>query len=146
MFVLRGSTVLLGIVSTATAVWLDYEFQGQSGTIMDIWWMYSGMIGGGMFGLFLLAWLSPRIPSWGAMTGVLVTLPVLTWGRFKHLIPDGSPYKWIDYPMHKNLTGLLAVFAVLLVGGILALAVHCGWVKPNPRFTDDEGQRDSLAE
>lgn len=131
---LRVSTVLLGIVGTGTAVAIYEIFQSEkSRTMLDLWWEYAGVAGGGMFGLFLLAWLMPRLPAWAALLGVLASLPVLAWGTFAR---DPQPgVWWADYActLDRKLVGVSGTVVLLVFGALAMLGVRAGLFQPNGR-------------
>ncbi len=134
---LRVSTVVLGILGTGLAI-LVYTIKGEkSGTIMDLWWAYAGAAGGGMFGLFLLAWLMPKLPAWGALLATVTTFPVLIWGLVARNIPDDSPWKPFECTLHGNLVGVSGTLVVLLVGGLIWAAAMAGMIRSNSRSSAD---------
>lgn len=131
IIVLRGLTITLGIIGTVAAIAIYQRYLNESGTIMRMWWTYAGVAGGGMFGLFLLAWLLPRTPNWAAAIGVLLSIPMLVWG----VIPKSY---WIERdleiwacPMHGNLVGVAGTSIIVLVGILALQAVAVGWCRPN---------------
>lgn len=132
IYILRGATIVFGVLGTAGSVLL-FELVEETSTIMDAWWQFSGIAGGGMFGLFLVAWLMPRLPAWLAAVGVVLTLPVLAWGTFARGLGDDSAWQWLECPLHKNLVGVSATLVLLLVAGAGVLAVRGGLIAGNPR-------------
>jgi SSS family solute:Na+ symporter len=131
---LRLVTALFGVLGTCTAIFMYLQFKEERARIiMDLWWQYAGTAGGGLFGLFLLAWLMPRLPAWGAALGVIITIPVLAWGTFLRNLPADSPWAWLNCPLHPNLVGISATVALLLEAGMVMLLVKLGLVAPNPR-------------
>lgn len=130
---LRLSTAWFGLLGSATAAGLYLQYAEQSRTVMDLWWQYAGTAGGGLFGLFLLAWLAPQLPSWGALAAILSTLPVLAWGTFARQIPPDSAWYGWRCPLHPFLVGVSATSAMLCVALLVCLAVRWGWVARNER-------------
>lgn len=119
ILLLRLWTIAIGAFGTGMAVFLYLSLgAGSSRTIMDVWWQYAGVAGGGMFGLFLLAWLLPRVPARFALAGVLASLPVLAWGVFCRGLAADSPWKPYECPLHPNLVGVLGTLTVLAVAGV----------------------------
>jgi SSS family solute:Na+ symporter len=130
IWTLRLSTAAMGVLGTGTAVGMYLAFKEERAkTIMDIWWQYAGTAGGGMFGLFLLAWLMPRLPAWGAALGVVSTIPVLAWGTFMR----GDKFGSLQCPLHPNLVGISATVVLLLVAGAIYAFVAAGKIEPNSR-------------
>jgi len=137
--VLRSITILLGVLGTGMAAGLFLLYgQEKSRTLMDLWWQYAGVAGGGMFGLFLLAWLTPRIPSAAALAAVLLTLPLLAWGMLARDFDGDSAWAVLECPIPKLLVGVSGTGLMLLVGGVCEMAVGLGWLQPNPRCDECE--------
>lgn len=134
IYLLRGCTILLGVIGTGVGAGLLIIYGSESRALMDMWWQYAGTAGGGLFGLFLLAWLMPQIPGWSAFYALLSTAPVLLWGTFMRRLAEDSPWKSYECPLHPNLVGVSATLVMVMVGGVFALLVRAGWFKPNPRF------------
>lgn len=112
---LRLFTILFGTLGTSMAIWMGYRDDGR--TILDVWWQYAGTAGGGLFGLFLLAWLCPRLPSWGAALAVATSVPVLTWGVFARGLQ--GPWAWLNCPFHANLIGAFATMVMVAIGLVI---------------------------
>jgi SSS family solute:Na+ symporter len=141
IWILRLSTILFGVIGTGTAVFMYVAFQEERArTIMDLWWQYAGTAGGGLFGLFLLAWLAPRLPAWGALLAVLSTIPVMAWGTFARNFASGSAWAWLECPLSPLLVGVAGTAALLVVGGSIALGVSAGLFAANPRFPSAAGR------
>ncbi len=133
ILVLRGLTISLGIVGTVAAIAIYERYMNESETIMRMWWTYAGVAGGGMFGLFLLAWLLPRTPNWVAASGVLLSIPILIWGIVpKEMLADQGLEAWAC-PLHGNLVGVTGTLIIVVIGGLGAQAVRMGWCQPNAK-------------
>jgi SSS family solute:Na+ symporter len=144
IWIARSATILLGVLGTTTAVGLFLAFgQTMSKTIIDLWWALAGAAGGGMFGLFLLAWLFPRTPSWAALVAVLLSFPVLAWGMLSkgvieklieiNIVGQDTRLFGFVFPLNDKLVGVAAMLVVLLVGAAATGCVRAGWIAPNPR-------------
>ena len=121
ILILRGFTLFNGVLGTGLAIFIYLLYLGESGALMDLWWKYAGVAGSGLFGLFLLAWLMPQIPSWGALVALLCSVPVLAWG--------------MTHPaqIHGNLVGIAGFATMLLVGLAFRQGVALGLLSPNSR-------------
>ena len=137
--ILRLFTATLGILGTGVSAWLYLSQGDASRTVMDVWWQYAGTAGGGLFGLFLLAWWAPRLPAWGAALAVIATVPVLAWGTFARKLSADSPWKPWECPLHPNLVGITGTVAMLALAGIILLGVRAGFVAANPRAGREDG-------
>jgi SSS family solute:Na+ symporter len=118
---LRIFTASTGILGTLGAVLVFMTKGEESGALMKLWWKYAGVAGAGLFGLFLLAWILPRLPSWGALVAVLSSIPVLLWGMLARSSPPSSAWSWTNCPLHPNLVGISGFLVLLLVGFIIWL-------------------------
>lgn len=122
---LRATTVLCGVGATAASLAIYREYGDRAAAMIDVWWKLAGMAGGGMFGLFLLAWLTPRLPSWAALISVAASIPVLWWGGGCPGVPrDWAARAWLDdhpYPLDGKLVGVTASLVVLGLGGVFRL-------------------------
>jgi len=130
--VVRGFTVLFGAVGTGMAVLLLTNL-GQDGSkvLMDHWWKYAGMAGSGLFGLFLLAWLMPRIPSMAAALAVVAGLAVVIWGNLTEAQAQQVGIPWLA--LHGNLVGVAGTAVILLIGAAALAAVNLGALRENER-------------
>ncbi len=133
ILVLRGLTITLGIVGTVAAIVIYQRYLNESETIMRMWWTYAGVAGGGMFGLFLVAWLLPRTPNWAAAGGVLLSIPMLIWGIFPKSFLVEQGWELWACPLHGNLVGVAGTVVILAMSGLGILAVTLGLCRPNPK-------------
>jgi len=85
MAVLYTSTLVWGALGTFIAIVLI-----PVESVLDTWWKLSGILGGGMLGLFLLGYISRRANSPGALIGVVVGLLVIIWMTINQLEPDAK--------------------------------------------------------
>jgi hypothetical protein len=138
---LRLWTIAIGVFGTATAAALYLSLgAGRSQTVLDVWWKYAGAAGGGMFGLFVLAWIMPRVPTAFAAAGVMTSIPVMAWGLLMRGLDADSPWKAYECPLHSYLVGVLGMLTVLGVAAVGMLAVRGGWVEENKRMADGNGE------
>ncbi len=77
VLVLRLTTVFWGVLGTGFAILM---IRAQSA--LDTWWQISGIFGGGILGLFLLALLSRRIKPWQGITAISASILIISWGTF----------------------------------------------------------------
>ena len=108
MWALYAGTILWGMLGTGLALFLVKVTESA----LDMWWALSGIIGGGMTGLFLLGMISKRAGNTAAIGGVIV---VDRW-------PGGRlPDRWGDTEpgalgIQRRLKGLFDPDGVLNVG------------------------------
>jgi solute:Na+ symporter, SSS family len=109
MTFLSGATVVWGILGTGIALMLiNVE------SALDAWWTLSGILGGGILGLFLLGMISRRAQNPAAVTGVILGVVVILWMT----VSDKSP-EWLGplaVPFHSFMIPVVGTLAILLVG------------------------------
>lgn len=133
IILLRLFTAAAGILGTGAAAAI-FLLQGDlSRVLMERWWQYAGVAGAGLFGLFLLAWLIPVLPNWGALVAVLSSLPVLVWGTIARRPDALGQWSWDNCPLHPNLVGICGFATLLVVGSLIGWAARSGWIACNSR-------------
>lgn len=111
--VLRWATVGFGLAGTCVALAL---IRVQSA--MDVWWKWSGILSGGMLGLFLLGILVRRASRWPALAGVVLGVLVICWMTFS----PGSTFVPVilQNPLHEYLVIVVATLTILFTGWLLS--------------------------
>lgn len=116
--VLHVASVLTGVAGMIVAIaMLSVE------SIIDAWWKISSVFSGGMLGLFLLGWLSPRTTRLQAICGVVVGVAVIAWISLAGVL---------DLPgihLHEYLAIVLGTTAIFVTGFLLTFLVK----KPSKR-------------
>jgi len=82
-------------------------------SVLDAWWLLSGIFAGGMLGLFLLGILSRRAGNTQALVATAVGLLVILWMTFSPRLPES--YSFLRNLLHTNLiivVGTLVIFGV----------------------------------
>jgi SSS family solute:Na+ symporter len=111
MRVLRGATVLWGALGTTTALLLI-----GVGSLLDAWWLISGIFSGGMLGIFLLGFISKRASNANAITGVVIGLLVIAWMTFSPLERWPAELQFLRSPFHANMVIVIGTLTIFLVG------------------------------
>ncbi len=129
MLVLYGGTVLWGILGTGLALLLVRLTESA----LDIWWTLSGVLGGGMSGLFLLGMISRKAGKTAGITGVCFGLALIFWLSVPKLMEvflslpenhawhqwaitwEGATDSWARF-FHAYMIPVLGTLAILLVG------------------------------
>lgn len=114
MTVLHGATLLMGTAGTCAAL----AMIGRKG-LLDMWWMWSGILAGGMLGLFLLGMIAKRTGGFAAAVAVALGTGVIAWASQREAA-------WIppEFRNHldANLTIVVGTLTIFFVGwGIGAL-------------------------
>jgi len=114
MFVLRLTTLVMGLLSTLAALAMI-----QVKTALDVWWKLAGIFSGGMLGLFLLGLFVHRVRSRQAAAAVAMGVVVIGWMTFSPLAASwlkGQGAGWLVSPFHDNLIVVLGTVTILVVG------------------------------
>ena len=136
MWVLYGGTILWGTFGTGLSLLLVRLTESA----LDVWWTLSGILGGGMSGLFLLGMISRRASNPGAVTGVITGVMVILWLSVPELLrlllslPDNSKLnQWAQSVEGSAFlhNGFLHAFMFPVVGTLVILLV--GLVVTNSR-------------
>lgn len=85
-------------------------------SVLDVWWMLSGIFAGGMLGLFLLGMISKNTKNTEALTATLIGIAVIVWMTFSYLLPD--EYSYLRNPLHQNMIMVVGTLTIFL-GGVL---------------------------
>lgn len=86
-------------------------------SVLDVWWMLSGIFAGGMLGLFLLGMISKTTKNTEALTATLIGIAVIIWMTFSYLLPD--EYAYLRNPLHQNMIMVVGTLTIFLTGVIL---------------------------
>jgi SSS family solute:Na+ symporter len=107
---LRLTTIVWGFLGIAFALLL---INAQSA--LDIWWQISGIFGGGILGLFLLALFNVKLTLTQGIVSVIFSLLIIVWGTFMR---DLSPsLAWLECDLDAIIIGAVAT------AGLIALAL-----------------------
>jgi SSS family solute:Na+ symporter len=105
---LRWTTVVWGMFGIAFALLLI-----NTESALDIWWQISGIFGGGILGLFLLAIFNVKIKPWQGIVSVIFSVFIIIWGTF---LRDLSPeYSWLECTIDPIIIGALATAGLILL-------------------------------
>lgn len=86
-------------------------------SVLDVWWMLSGIFAGGMLGLFLLGMISKKTGNAEALTATLIGIVVIVWMTFSTKLPD--EYAFLRNTLHPNMIMVVGTLTIFLVGLIL---------------------------
>ena len=109
---LKISSVAIGVLGMLTAI----AMMGVK-SIVDAWWILSGIFSGGMLGLFLLGILPRRTSRGGAIVGCVAGIAVIGW------ISLASPLGLPGPHLHEYLAIVLGTTTIFLIG-LLATLLH----------------------
>ncbi len=115
LVILRLSTVIWGILGIGFALLMI-----KAKSALDVWWQISGIFGGGILGLFLLAIYNVKITRVQGILSVAFSIIIIIWGTFLRELPE--PYSWAQCTLDPIIIGAastagligLALFFVVL--------------------------------
>jgi SSS family solute:Na+ symporter len=114
MMFLRASTVVWGLLGTGAALWMI-----RAKSILDVWWQISGIFGGAILGLFLLAFMRVRLQLWHGLVSIGVSVAVIAWGTFARDLPD--TWQWAECNLEGIIIGATGTAALMIVACIFGL-------------------------
>ena len=133
MVVLYLTTILVGALGTGAAIaMIGIE------SILDVWWILSGIFAGGMLGLFLLGMVSRLASRRAAAVAVVVGIVVIFWMSLPKLVEmiskmvsDDSTQRmqlpgWFESPLHENMIIVVGTLTILSVGLLLTKLFPAG--------------------
>jgi SSS family solute:Na+ symporter len=86
-------------------------------SVLDMWWLLSGIFAGGMLGLFLLGIISRSTRNAEALTATLLGVLVIVWMTFSAQLPDS--YAALRNPLHQNMIMVVGTLSIFLIGILL---------------------------
>ncbi|REA60378.1 sodium:solute symporter [Dyadobacter luteus] len=86
-------------------------------SVLDIWWLLSGIFAGGMLGLFLLGMISKTTKNTEAFTATIIGIIVIVWMTFSPKLSD--EYAYLRNPLHQNMIMVVGTLTIFLVGMLL---------------------------
>lgn len=86
-------------------------------SVLDVWWMLSGIFAGGMLGLFLLGIISKSTKNTEALTATIIGIVVIVWMTFSTELPD--TYSYLRNPLHQNMIMVVGTLTIFLAGVLL---------------------------
>jgi len=111
---LRLGTVIWGLLGTGAALLMI-----KAKSILDIWWQISGIFGGALLGLFLLAFMRVRLRLWQGLASIGVSIAVITWGTFARNLPDS--WQWAQCNLDGIIVGATGTGALMVVACLFGL-------------------------
>jgi len=114
MSILKSATWIWGIMGTLFAIWMI-----QAKSALDVWWQLSGIFGGGILGLFVLALMNIKITSLHGIIAILLSIIVISWSTFARNLPEYL--NWLNCSIDPILSGVLGTLALLGYAGIIQL-------------------------
>ncbi|HHH49558.1 MAG TPA: sodium:solute symporter, partial [Saprospiraceae bacterium] len=108
---LRVMTVIWGVLGLGFALLMI-----NAKSALDVWWQISGIFGGGILGLFLLAIFNVKITKTQGIISVAFSILIIVWGTFARKILNDN-YAWLECRIDPILVGAMGT------AGLIALAL-----------------------
>ncbi|CAG5009358.1 Sodium/glucose cotransporter [Dyadobacter sp. CECT 9275] len=86
-------------------------------SVLDIWWLLSGIFAGGMLGLFLLGIISKNTKNTEALTATIIGVLVIVWMTFSPKL--SGEYAYLRNPLHQNMIMVVGTLSIFLIGILL---------------------------
>ena len=112
MSAIYTATILWGLLGTGLSLLLI-----NVTSALDAWWILSGILGGGMLGLFLLGLISRKANNPIAATAVVLGLLVITWMTLSPRI-ESCP-QFLQSHFHAFLIPVFGTLSILMAGLLL---------------------------
>ena len=111
---LRLGTVVWGLLGTGAALLMI-----RARSILDIWWQISGIFGGALLGLFLLAFMRVRLRLWQGLASIGVSIAVISWGTFARNLP--ASWQWAQCNLDGIIVGAVGTGVLMVVACLFGL-------------------------
>jgi SSS family solute:Na+ symporter len=111
---LRLATVVWGLLGTGFALLMI-----RAKSALDVWWQISGIFGGGILGLFILALLKVRLRLWQGLVSIGVSIAVISWATFARDLP--ASWQWAQCNIEGIVVGAVGTAALMVVACIFGL-------------------------
>jgi len=124
--ILRAATWVIGLLGTGFALWMV-----RARSALDLWWQLSGIFGGAVLGLFLLALLRVQLSRWQGLACLLAGVGTIFWVTFARNAQE--PLGIWHCTLDPILAGVVGTMTILGTG--IATHVICRGLalRGNPR-------------
>ena len=107
--ILYAGTVAFGLAGMITGVAMT-----GAKSILDMWWVLSGIFAAGMLGIFLLGILSRQTGNHAAIFAAVIGVLVIFWMTFSDQLP--ASYDWLRSPFNTNMIIVIGTLSIFLAG------------------------------
>ncbi len=126
---LRVGRAIVGISGLAAAI-VAIKVAQTHGSALSLYYTLTGILAGGLAGLFLLAFLMKRATPAGAIAGIVANLAFTIWAT---LTLGGKTLNLgrFNFPWHEYMIGAIGHFVLLAVGIPISLRSSSGFKRPD---------------
>ncbi len=103
--VVSGIFLIMGIVFAILMI--------NAKSALDVWWTISGIFGGGILGLFLIALLRLKIGTWQGIVSIVASVIAISWATFARNLPQ--QWKWLECNIETIIIGAFGTALMLIV-------------------------------
>ncbi|WP_146516375.1 hypothetical protein [Rubripirellula amarantea] len=89
-------------------------------SLLDVWWLLSGVLGAGIVGLFLLGLLVPTLNSTCALIVLSVGMLIIAWMVISTTDHWPSSCSSLASPFHPYLVIVMGPLAMIVLGRLVA--------------------------
>ncbi|TWT37784.1 Sodium/glucose cotransporter [Posidoniimonas corsicana] len=118
VLVLRCATIAWGVMGTAMAIALV----SLTDSALDVWWLFSSVLGAAIVGLFLLGLVVPTLQNRQAVGIFVVALAVIAWMTFSIGAYWPKPLAGLTSPFHPLLVVVVGPVVMVMLGLLVARA------------------------
>ena len=111
--IIRITTAVIGIIATLAGLMMI-----NAKTALDVWWKLSAIFGGGMLGLFLIAFLFHRMRSGQAFIATIAGVLFVAWATIGKVWYAEA--FWV-FPLHAMMIGVCGTLVIVLCGLLLMM-------------------------
>ncbi len=86
-------------------------------SVLDVWWLLSGIFASGTLGLFLLGIISRNTKNAEALIATIIGLIIIVWMTFSPNLTD--EYEYLKFPLHQNMIMVVGTLSIFLIGVII---------------------------
>ena len=91
---------------------------------LDAWWKLASIFSGGMLGLFLLGYFSPKVKNTAAISGVFIGLLLIGWMSLSPILFTGNALQKFVSPFHSYLSIVFGTTAIFIVGFVFGYFIN----------------------
>jgi len=117
--VLYVSTFICGVLGMVSGIAMI-----GVGSVLDTWWVLSGIFAAGMLGLFLLGIISRQTKNEEALTATMIGVLVIVWMALPQYIPE--KYAYLRNTLDKNLIIVVGTLVIFL-SGVVFTKIRKAW-------------------
>jgi len=111
--VIRVTTAVIGVIATlASLIMINAQ------TALDVWWKISAIFGGGMLGLFLIAFIFKKLHSTQAAIATVIGVTFIALATSSKIWFQGASW---EFPLHTMMIGVCGTLIIVITGGLLSL-------------------------